>query len=101
MPQTQTAPSPGSVPVADPAPFPMIESPGPRCEVCGSPGQRTFEVVMDGGRHVFDSFECAIDLLAARCGHCGCRIIGHGVEAGGTTFCCEHCLRHGHRSLED
>jgi hypothetical protein len=25
------------------------------------------------------------------CEHCGCKVIGHGVEAGGTFYCCAHC----------
>jgi hypothetical protein len=25
------------------------------------------------------------------CDHCGVKIIGHGVEADGSTFCCAHC----------
>ena len=50
------------------------------------------ELAFDAGkRHVFDSFECAIQALAPRCAHCGCRIIGHGTEASGKTFCCAHC----------
>jgi hypothetical protein len=39
-------------------------------------------------RHVFDSFECAIHKMAPVCEHCGCRIIGHGVEAEGHFYCC-------------
>lgn len=39
-----------------------------------------FEVVTAGNRHVFDSLECAIHLLAPMCEHCGCRIVGHGIE---------------------
>ena len=39
-----------------------------------------FEVVTAGNRHVFDSFEYAIHLLAPMCEHCGCRIVGHGIE---------------------
>jgi hypothetical protein len=31
--------------------------------------------------------------LAPACGHCGCRIVGHGVEADGSMFCCAHCAR--------
>jgi hypothetical protein len=42
---------------------------------------------------VFDSFECAIQLLAPTCAHCGIRVIGHGVEADGIVFCCAHCAR--------
>jgi hypothetical protein len=62
-----------------------------RCEVCGNEYDKAFEVVQSGKRHVFDSFECAIQALAPRCGHCGCRVIGHGVEAGEKTFCGAHC----------
>jgi hypothetical protein len=25
------------------------------------------------------------------CRHCGCKVIGHGVEKEGTYFCCVHC----------
>jgi hypothetical protein len=41
----------------------------------------------------FDCFECAIHRLAPACSHCGCRIIGHGIEAGPTMYCCAHCAR--------
>ena len=61
------------------------------CEVCGNDYDKTFEVVKDGNTHTFDSFECAIHALAPTCEHCGCRVIGHGVEANGTIFCCAHC----------
>jgi hypothetical protein len=44
--------------------------------------------------HGLDSFECAIQSLAPTCPHCGCRIIGHGVEHNGTIFCCVHCAKH-------
>lgn len=64
-----------------------------KCEVCGNDYQRSFEVLVGGNRHVFDSFECAIQKLAPVCDHCGCRIIGHGVEAGRKFFCCAHCAR--------
>jgi hypothetical protein len=64
------------------------------CEVCGNQYERAFEIVIDGEKHVFDSFECAIDRLAPRCDHCECRIIGHGVEADGAVYCCAHCARH-------
>jgi hypothetical protein len=64
-----------------------------QCEVCGNDYQRSFEVVMNGRTHVFDSFECAIHKLAPKCEHCGCMIMGHGIEADGTFFCCAHCAR--------
>jgi hypothetical protein len=64
-----------------------------RCSVCGNDYQRSFEVMLAGARHVFDSFECAIHKLAPVCDHCGCRIIGHGIEAKDKYFCCAHCAR--------
>ncbi|HEX7125944.1 MAG TPA: hypothetical protein VF406_09210 [Thermodesulfobacteriota bacterium] len=65
----------------------------PRCEVCGNDYYLAFEVVTAGNRHVFDSFECAIHKLAPVCAHCGCKVIGHGVEARSTFFCSAHCAR--------
>jgi hypothetical protein len=65
-----------------------------QCEVCGNEYDKSFEVMMAGQRHVFDSFECAIHALAPQCEHCGCRVIGHGLEADGRYFCCAHCAAH-------
>jgi hypothetical protein len=62
-----------------------------RCEVCGNDYDKAFEISMGGQRHVFDSFECAIHRLAPPCAHCGCRVIGHGIEARGRFYCCAHC----------
>jgi hypothetical protein len=64
-----------------------------QCEVCGNDYYLSFEVIAAGNRHIFDSFECAIQRLAPVCDHCGCKIIGHGIEANGTFFCCAHCAR--------
>ena len=63
----------------------------PKCENCGNDYDKAFRVVTDGREHVFDSFVCAIHALAPTCKHCGCRIIGHGLEKDGTFFCCNHC----------
>jgi Rieske Fe-S protein len=63
------------------------------CEVCGNDYDKSFEVVAAGKRHTFDSFECAIHLMAPVCEHCGCKVIGHGVEVGGLFYCCAHCAR--------
>ena len=52
---------------------------------------KTLEVHRSGETHAFDSFECAIHALAPVCEHCGCRVIGHGVETEGRIFCCVHC----------
>ncbi len=63
-----------------------------RCATCGNEHDKIFRVVMAHGEsHVFDSFECAIQALAPVCEHCGCRIIGYGVEVGESYFCCSHC----------
>jgi hypothetical protein len=64
-----------------------------RCEVCGNSYDKTFTVEQAGESHVFDSFECAIHLLAPTCSNCGCRIVGHGVEAEEQLFCCAHCAK--------
>lgn len=65
-----------------------------RCEVCGNEYRQAFTVRMsDGGEHVFDCFECALHRLAPACAHCGCRVVGHGVEQGGVVYCCHHCAR--------
>lgn len=64
-----------------------------KCEVCGNNYDKSFEVIVAGKTHVFDSFECAIHALAPNCPHCGCRVIGHGVEEDGQIFCCVHCAR--------
>ena len=63
------------------------------CEVCGNEYDKAFQVVAAGETHTFDSFECAIHVLAPTCEHCGCRVIGHGVEARGSYYCCAHCAR--------
>ena len=66
-----------------------------RCEHCGNDYDKAIKITTaDGASHTFDSFECAIHVLAPTCAHCACRIIGHGVEAGGKYFCCAHCARH-------
>jgi hypothetical protein len=63
------------------------------CEVCGNDYYLSFEVVTAGNTHVFDCFECAIHKLAPICAHCGCRIIGHGIEAEQNIFCSANCAR--------
>lgn len=62
-----------------------------RCEVCGNDYDKAFQVITAGVPHVFDCFECATHALAPRCEHCGCTILGHGLEAQGRFFCCAHC----------
>jgi hypothetical protein len=66
-----------------------------RCEHCGNDYAKSFEIrTADGTTHAFDSFECAIHVLAPTCAHCECRVIGHGMEADGTIYCCANCARH-------
>ena len=73
-----------------------------KCEVCGNNYDKSFTVTMSGETHTFDAFECAIHMLAPTCAHCGCRIIGHGVEASGTFYCCASCASmSGVKGLED
>jgi len=64
-----------------------------RCDVCGNEYARSFNVAQDGRTWTFDSFECAIHKLAPRCAHCGCAVVGHGIEAGTAIYCCAHCAR--------
>lgn len=72
------------------------------CEVCGNDYDKAFEVVTKGDTHTFDSFECAIHALAPACAHCGCRILGHGLESNGSMFCCANCARQsGEEELRD
>lgn len=63
------------------------------CEVCGNDYDMSFEVLAAGNRHVFDSFECAAHALAPVCEHCGCKVLGHGVQVEDRFFCCAHCAR--------
>ena len=73
-----------------------------RCDVCGNDYDKAFQVTLGGRSHTFDSFECAIQALAPTCAHCACRIIGHGVEADGTMYCCAHCAKGaGVRGVDD
>ena len=57
------------------------------CDVCGNDYDKAMTIDAPGrGSGTFDSFECAIHALAPACSHCGCKIIGHGVESPGSTF---------------
>jgi hypothetical protein len=64
-----------------------------KCECCGNEYDKPITVEAGGARHVFDSFECAIHIMAPKCEHCRAHIIGHGVQADGHMFCCAHCAR--------
>jgi len=73
------------------------------CEVCGNKYDKTFTVNIKNETHIFDSLECAIQAIAPSCSHCGCRVIGHGMEENDQIFCCHHCLemgKHQHYSVD-
>ncbi|MFD5215853.1 hypothetical protein [Microbacterium sp. NPDC058345] len=63
------------------------------CDVCGNVYDKMIVVTRGGDVGTFDSFECAIHAMAPECEHCGCRVIGHGVETDGRIFCCANCAR--------
>ncbi len=63
------------------------------CDCCGNTYDKAFELKMNGRSYTFDSFECAIHKLAPACSHCGCKIVGHGIESRGKYFCCAHCSK--------
>ena len=64
------------------------------CDACGNEYAHTFRITKDDGTSgVYDAFECAAAQMAPRCAHCGCTILGHGVEVDSSTFCCSHCAR--------
>ncbi len=63
----------------------------PRCEVCGNERESAFYVVVGARKHTFDCLECAATVLASVCPGCGCRILGHGSDRAGRTYCSERC----------
>jgi hypothetical protein len=73
-----------------------------KCDVCGNDYDKAFTVTMAGRTQTFDSFECAVHALAPVCGHCGCKIVGHGVEHQEAVYCCVNCARQaGIKGLKD
>ena len=65
-----------------------------RCDVCGNDYDKPIEMTYLGRTMTFDSFECAIHAMAPTCDHCGCKIVGHGIEVRGAQYCCAHCAQH-------
>ena len=64
------------------------------CDTCGNDYDKAFTVTRaDGRTATFDSIECAAVGLAPQCAHCGCRILGHGMEADDKIYCCANCAR--------
>ena len=67
-----------------------------RCDVCGNDYDKMLVIAAPERSGTFDSFECALHALAPICEHCGCRIIGHGVEGpGGALLLLRQLRRHG------
>src|SRR5262245_21808324 len=62
-----------------------------KCDVCGNDYDKAFQIIRGGETGTFDSFECAVHAMAPKCKHCGCMIIGHGLEARGAMYCCANC----------
>jgi hypothetical protein len=90
--------TPLDMPLETPLDAPLVKP----CEVCGNKYDKAFEVIIDGETHVYDSFECAIHALAPVCKHCGCKIVGHGMESDEGYFCCAYCARvSGEGSMQD
>ena len=64
------------------------------CDTCGNDYDHAFTVTLHDGRSMtFDSVECAAAQIAPHCEQCGVRILGHGLEADGRYFCCDHCAQ--------
>ncbi len=63
------------------------------CDTCGNHYDKTFDVIKNGRAYTFDSLECAAKLIAPKCSHCECTILGHGIEIDNKMFCCAHCSR--------
>jgi hypothetical protein len=53
--------------------------------------RKCMEIRVGGMTHVFDNFECAIYALTPRRAHCGCQILGDGMESNGAFFRCALC----------
>jgi phage terminase large subunit GpA-like protein len=72
------------------------------CDTCGNDYDKAFTITQGSQTGTFDSFECAIHAMAPVCNHCGCRILGHGVESADGMYCCAHCAHHaGHAEAVD
>lgn len=61
------------------------------CDSCGNDYDKAFTISRGDESRTFDSFECAINVMAPVCGTCSTRVIGHGVESDGQVYCCAHC----------
>lgn len=73
-----------------------------KCDVCGNDYDKAITVTRGGRTGTFDCFGCAVHAMGPECSHCGCKVIGHGVEHNGIVYCCAHCATEaGVRGLAD
>jgi hypothetical protein len=64
------------------------------CSTCGNDYELTFHVRTHTGEdYDFDSIECAAAKVAPQCAHCGCTVLGHGIQSGSAVYCCANCAR--------
>lgn len=63
------------------------------CDVCGNEYSNLLTVAQGDRSGSFDSFECAAHAMAPACVHCGCKILGHGVQVDASIYCCANCAR--------
>lgn len=73
-----------------------------KCIVCGNDYDKSFTISKKDQTFEFDCFECAIHQLAPTCAHCGCKIIGHGMEKEDQFYCCANCAKaEGEKEFKD
>lgn len=70
------------------------------CNVCNNEYEHSLEIIYQNKAYYFDCFECAIHRLAPICAHCGCKMIGHGVEDCLQVYCCKHCASQAQRDVK-
>lgn len=63
-------------------------------EVCGNEYEGSSAMITTDRRaHIFDSIDDAAHAIAPVCAHCGCRVLGHGMQSGGKIYCRASCAR--------
>ncbi len=63
-----------------------------RCACCGGNlGPHPVELRYRGHESVFCSFGCAVVQAAPACYACGAKVLGHGIEERGRTYCSSAC----------